>query len=77
MTHWHTQGSLSREHRADLDREAAREGRIAEAKAARATQPTPAQAPSTLTIGGHVRDWARARAAWVVSVAARRATSSR
>ena len=75
MTHWHTQGSLSREHRADLDREAAREGRIAEAKAARATQATPT--PSALTIGGHVRDWARARVAWVVSAAARRATSSR
>jgi len=75
MSHWHTQGSLGHEHRADLDREAARDGLVAEAKAGRAARPTGTR--SALPTGGHVRDWARARVAWLASVAARRAPSSR
>ena len=72
MSHWYTQELLTREHHADLDREALREGRIAEAKAARPT--TKQSSPST---GGHVRSWVRAGVARLAAVAARWAPSTR
>ena len=72
MTHWDTQKTLIREHHADLDREALREGRSAEARAAR-----PTATPSSLATGGHLRRWARAGVARLASAAARWAPSIR
>ena len=70
MAHWHTQESLARQHREDLDREAVRASRVAEAKASStASAPT---APAELT-PTRATDWLRARAAHVVSIAALRA----
>ena len=68
MTHWHTQDSLAREHRLDLDREAERASRIAEAKASNATAP---QAPAQPTAGA--TGWIRVHAAQVIALAALRA----
>jgi hypothetical protein len=41
MSHWETQGRLGAEHRGDLDREAARESRILEARSTRASASNP------------------------------------
>ena len=67
MAHWHTQESLARQHREDLDREAVRASRVAEAKAS-----STASAPTELT-PTRATDWLRAHAPHVVSVAALRA----
>jgi hypothetical protein len=72
MSHWDTQKTLIREHHADLDREALREHRSAEARAAR-----PTATPSSLATGGHLRRWARAGVARLASAAARWAPSIR
>jgi hypothetical protein len=41
MSHWETQGRLGAERRGDLDREAARESRLLEARIARASASLP------------------------------------
>lgn len=68
MTHWHTQDSLAREHRLDLDREAQRVGRVAEAKAS-----SNASARTTPATARRATGWIRAHAARVASVGALRA----
>ena len=72
MTHWHTQDSLAREHRLDLDREAQRAGLVAEAKAS-----SNAGAPTAPATAGGATGWIRAHAVPVASVAALRARFAR
>jgi hypothetical protein len=69
MTHWHTQDSLAREHRVDLDREAARAGLVAEAKA---SDPSAPKTPARPT-AGRASGWIRLHAAQVAALAALRA----
>jgi hypothetical protein len=70
MTHWHTQDSLAREHRQDLDREALRATLVAEAKAM--SNGSEATTPAT-SARKRAPGWIRAHAARLASAAALRA----
>jgi hypothetical protein len=68
MSHWYTQGSLTREHHADLDREVMRAALVDEAKAGRAPGVGPRVARSVV---GRSTGWVRDRAARAASAVAR------
>jgi hypothetical protein len=73
MSHWYTQGSLAREHHADLDREAMRAALVGKARVARETGAEPTtQRPLVVRSTA----WIRERIARVARMITRRSASS-